>query len=206
MAKNQYCEIYVVRHGQTDWNVKSIIQGQSDIELNKTGVLQAEDLSKKLTNVKFDAVFSSDLMRAKRTAEIIVLEKQLAVKTTQALRERYFGPFEGKDWRQYDREIVALLKKYRKVGYDQKKARMETDESMIGRVIPFLREVAVGYPDKTVLIVSHGGLMRALLIHLGFGTYETLPSGSIGNLGYFKLKSDGVDFFVEETYQISRIG
>jgi broad specificity phosphatase PhoE len=167
--------------------------------------MQAKELTEKMTSVKFDAVYSSDLIRAKRTAEIIVLEKELAVKTTEALRERFFGRFEGKDWRQYDQEIIALLKKYRKIGYDQKKAIMETDESMVTRVIPFLREVAVGYAGKTVLMVSHGGLMRALLVHLGFGTYETLPPGSIRNLGFVMIKSDGVDFFIEKTDGITRL-
>jgi broad specificity phosphatase PhoE len=162
-------------------------------------------MAKKLADVKFDAAFSSDLIRAKRTAEIISLEKKLAVQTTKALRERYFGKFEGKDWIKYDNEIVTLLKKYRKVGYDQKKAIMEVDDSMISRVTTFLREIAVGYPGKNILMVSHGGLMRTILIHLGFGTYETLPPGSIGNLGYFKLKSDGVDFFIEETDGITRL-
>lgn len=205
MDNSKYCEIYVVRHGQTDWNVQSIIQGHSDIPLNKKGVEQAKKLASKLSLVKFDAVFSSDLIRAKRTAEIIVLEKKLAVKTTQALRERYFGKFEGKDWRKYDSEIIALLNKYQKVGYDQKKAVMETDISMISRVFNFLREIAVAYPGKTVLMVSHGGLMRALLIKLGFATYETLPAGSISNLGYVKIKSDGVDFFIESTDGITRL-
>ncbi len=205
MQENKYCTIYFVRHGQTDWNVKSIIQGHSDIPLNENGVSQAKKIAEKMTNVKFDAVFSSDLVRAKRTAEIIVLEKKLAIKTTEALRERFFGRFEGKDWRQYDREIVTLLKKYRKAGYDNKKAIMETDSSMISRVITFLREIAVGYAGKTVLMVSHGGLMRTLLIHLGYGTYETLPPGSISNLGYAKLRSDGVDFFISETSGVTKI-
>lgn len=204
--KNQYCTIYVVRHGQTDWNVQSIIQGQSDIPLNDVGVSQAKQLAEKLTHVHFDSVFSSDLMRAKRTAEIIVLEKKLAVETTAALRERHFGRFEGKNWRQHDREIVALLKKYRKASYAGQKTDLETDESMTGRVIPFLREASVVYPGKSVLMVSHGGLMRSLLIHLGYATYETMPPGSIDNLGYFKLRCDGVDFFVEETHGISKIG
>lgn len=204
MTDNKYCDIYFVRHGQTDWNVKSIIQGHSDIPLNENGEAQAKKVAEKMTNVKFDAVFSSDLIRAKRTAEIIVLEKKLAVKTTEALRERFFGKFEGKDWHQYDREIITLLKKYRKTGYDNKKAIMETDSSMIARVITFLREIAVAYAGKTVLMVSHGGLMRALLIHLGYGTYETLPPGSIRNLAYAKLRSDGVDFFISETSGITK--
>jgi broad specificity phosphatase PhoE len=192
-----YCTLYLVRHGETDWNKKKLIQGVTDVPLNKKGERQAEELAQKLTGVKFDAVFSSDLVRAKRTAEIISLEKKLAVKTTKALRERFFGQFEGLSYTRYNKKIVSLLKEYR---LRAKKIReLEGDEEMMARLIPFLREVAVGYFGKSVLMLSHGGIMRAFLIHLGFATYETLPSGSISNLAYVKLRCDGVDFFIEET-------
>ena len=192
-----YCTLYLVRHGETDWNKKKLIQGVTDVPLNKKGERQAEELAQKLTGVKFDAVFSSVLLRAKRTAEIISLEKKLAVKTTKALRERFFGQFEGLSYTRYNKKIVSLLKEYR---LRAKKIReLEGDEEMMARLIPFLREVAVGYFGKSVLMLSHGGIMRAFLIHLGFATYETLPSGSISNLAYVKLRCDGVDFFIEET-------
>ena len=62
----------------------------------------------------------------------------------------------------------------------------------------------IGNPGKTILVVSHGGVMRYLLIHLGFGTYTNLPTGSIGNTAYIKLETDGVDFFVKETKGITK--
>ncbi len=196
----KYCSIYLVRHGETEWNVKKIIQGITDVPLNKKGEAQAKELAEKLTHVKFDEVFSSDLIRAKRTAEIITLEKKLAVKTTKALRERYYGDFEGKSYIKYNQEIANLLKSYSTAAINKKSVKgLETDEEMMNRLIPFLREVAVGYIGKTVLLLAHGGIMRSFLIHLGFATYETLPSGSIDNLAFVELKSDGVDFFVEET-------
>ena len=73
--KKKYCTIYFARHGETSWNVKKMIQGIKDIPLNKKGEEQAMMIGEKLKNIKFDAVFSSDLIRAKRTAEIILLEK-----------------------------------------------------------------------------------------------------------------------------------
>ena len=63
--------IYIVRHGQTDWNVEGRNQGRTDIELNETGIKQAEEIAKKLEGKKFDMVFSSPLKRAYKTAQII---------------------------------------------------------------------------------------------------------------------------------------
>src|SRR3989344_4287192 len=90
------CTFYIVRHGQTDWNKKHLIQGQTDIPLNEEGKLQAKGLAAELRNTHFDAVFSSDLTRTRQTAEILALERKLAVETRKALRERTFGKLEGK--------------------------------------------------------------------------------------------------------------
>lgn len=192
-----YCTIYLTRHGETEWNAKEIIQGHSDVPLNKTGEKQAEELAKKLRTIKFDAVFSSDLIRAKRTAEIIILEKKLAVVTTKALRERLFGRFEGKHINKL-RKILGELILFSKER--QKKLSLngiENDQEVMKRFIPFTREVAVAYPDKNVLMISHGGLMRAFLSHVGFKIpkYSERP---IKNTGYLIIESDGVEFILKE--------
>ena len=93
-SEKRFCTLYLVRHGETDWNVKGLLQGHTDIDLNKTGIKQAKELAKKLRRIKFAISFSSDLLRARRTAEIIATEKKIAVKTTTTLRERKFGRFE----------------------------------------------------------------------------------------------------------------
>lgn len=202
----KYCTLYLVRHGETDWNVKGLIQGHSDIPLNENGVKQVKNLAIKLRTVKFNAVYSSDLIRAKRTAEIIAMEKKLAVKTTAALRERYFGKYEGINWRE-DKEYQKLFDKYLSLSKEERFKKsphptIETDEKLMGRFITFLREIAVFYPGGNILVVTHGGVMRAFLLHLGFGDPKTLPPGSIENTAYVKILSDGVDFFVKETFGI----
>jgi len=192
-----YCTLYIVRHGETEWNVRKIIQGHEDIPLNKKGEVQAKELAKKLRHIKFDAVFSSDLIRAKRTAEIITLEKKMAVQTTKALKERYFGKYQGRSFA-VNNEMMRLINNLKMVtGRGAKE--VEGDENIISRLTTFLREIAVTYAGKTVLVVSHGGPIRTLLIHLGFATYDNFNEGQINNLAFVKLKSDGVDFFVEET-------
>lgn len=191
---------YIVRHGETDWNIVRRIQGHTDNDINKTGELQAAKAAHNLSGIHIDLVYSSDLLRARRTAEIIVAERKLAVHTTQALRERLYGEFEGK---LYD-EVDAFYQKIMRAAdtNEEKQVRrehgVEGDDEMMGRLITFIREVAVANPGKTVLMVSHGGIMRALLVHLGCYDKATATRVKIQNTGHIKLESDGVDFFVKD--------
>ena len=75
---------------------------------------------------------------------------------------------------------------------------------MIIRFIRIIRQISLAYISKTVLVVNHGGLMRHLLIHLGYGAEAELGWGAIGNCGQVELLSDGIDFFIQETYGITK--
>lgn len=201
----QYCTFYIVRHGETEYNVKKLIQGQSDIPLNTVGEQQAANLAKEFKNFHFDAIFASDLSRAKRTAEIIALEHKLAVNTTKLLRERQLGKFVGQSLellKKIDQELKSLNEQ-EKISY-KTQHDIEDTEEMVSRFLTFLRETAIVYPGKIVLVTSHGGMIRVLLDHLGFFTKEDLL-GNISNGAYIKLQSDGVDFFLQETKGIKKV-
>jgi Fructose-2,6-bisphosphatase len=208
--KNNYCHIYLVRHGETDWNVKGLVQGHSDIPLNENGRWQAKELAKKLARINFAAAFSSDLIRAKKTAEIVALEKKITLKTITALRERRFGRLEGKSHKEGEaaKELAFLWSKLAKLTDEEKKKYqledVENDEELMARFIPALREIAIAYPGKNVLVVTHGGVMRAFLIHLGVGDEKTFPPGSIENTSVFKIDSDGVEFWVRNIEEINK--
>lgn len=208
--KKNYCTFYIVRHGETEWNIKGIIQGHKDSPLTKQGVGQAKQVAKLFKKVKFDEIFSSDLFRAKRTAEIIALEKKMAVKTNKLLRERLLGRFQGRKVVEMRKELKEQLEKREELSREERfKFRLEdgfeTDEEIIGRFITFLRETAIACPKKKVLIVTHGGMMKTFLIHLGFAEHEELPPGSIENAGYIILECDGVDFFIKEVKGVNRL-
>lgn len=202
--KNQNTTFYIVRHGQTEWNVKGLMQGQKDSILTMVGEEQAKNVAKELQPIKFDAAFSSDLVRAKRTAEIIALDDKLAVQTSKLLRERAFGKLEGQPY-----EAIKTYENFYLALNDQDKLKYrvdensETDEEVVFRMIRFIRETAIIYPGKTVLIVSHGDIMHKFLIHLGFAAHANLPVWGLGNTCYIKIETDGTDFFVKETKRIT---
>jgi broad specificity phosphatase PhoE len=204
MRQNRYATFYVVRHGETVWNSEGRLQGQMDSPLTEKGLEQARNVAKKLKHISFDAAFSSDLLRAKRTAEIIALEHAIAVDTVEALRERKFGQVEGKKLDELRVDLKEIMEAFDAMPPEERFVYrfvedMESDDEVATRFITYLREIAVAYVGKTVLLVCHGGLMRAFLIKIGFAAHAELPPGTIDNAAYFKLESDGVDFFVKET-------
>jgi len=208
--KNNLCTIYVVRHAESGVNVKKEGGKAFDPTLEKTAGLtdkgrnQANILATKFKKIHFEAIFASDYPRAKETAEILKLKRNLMVQTTKAIRERQFGIWAGK-WHLVKNKLQEQIKK---LAEEEKKKfvfeDVETEEHAGERLNIFLREIAVAYPNKKILVVSHGNIMRSLLWKLGWATYHELYSGSVTNTGYFILESDGTDFFLKEVVGINK--
>jgi broad specificity phosphatase PhoE len=193
---------YVVRHGETEWNVQGLMQGHQDSPLTANGKQQIHDLAAELKDIHFDHVFSSDLLRAKQTAEILAIQRQLAVNMTRLLRERSFGKYEGRPRQEFEEENRELIARYESLSGKEKiefkyADDMESSGEVASRLLTFLRETAVAYSGKHILVVAHGGVLRVLLQHLGYKVKS--GPGTIGNAAYIKLLSDGVEFAVEET-------
>lgn len=152
--------LYLVRHGETVGNVKGIIQGQSPGRLSENGKSQVARLAERLRHEEFDSIYSSDLTRAKDTAKTIHQHHpKIPLKFVKALRERSFGPHEGKLC-----EDVGLVAGEKWEGLPQ---GAESDESLRQRCAAFLQKVLRDHPVGSVLFVSHGGTLNALLYVLG---------------------------------------
>lgn len=213
---NKLTTIYVVRHGQSEFNATLDFRtidkdGEFGAHLTNLGRMQAQELAKKVKPVHFAAIFSSDLARAKETAQAVALERKIAVETTNAIRERDIVRYAiSLGYKSLDEIEVWLKKELKKLDemgkmnyrYNQD---METPNEAATRLLTFIREVAVAYAGQTVMVVCHSNLMRCLLNHLGFAKFDELPRSSVKNTAYFVLESDGVDFFVKETNGIKKI-
>lgn len=202
MASN--CLIYMVRHGETHWNVERRLQGHADSPLTTRGIREAQRVADELAPVRFDVVYASDLLRARRTAELLVQERKLRVIGTELLRERYFGRYEGQPYTHFRTEMADALAQRDGLVYEQQldyriHPEIETDRQVTDRALDLVQEVTRQHGGKSVLMVTHGGMVRSLLYRLGYGCVDGYPKKlHVGNLGYFVLETDGVDMKVGE--------
>lgn len=146
--------IYLVRHGETDWNRERRVQGSTDIPLNATGRAQAKITGELLARRQWDAIFASPLSRAMETAEIIAAEVGLPSPiAVGAVVERSYGDAEGRT----DAELDALYSN------DEEVPGRETREAVAERVIPALVEIAEANQGRSVIVVVHGGVIASVL-------------------------------------------
>ncbi|BEV70831.1 histidine phosphatase family protein [Paludibacterium sp. THUN1379] len=151
----------LVRHGETDWNIERRLQGQIDIQLNTTGLQQADRLSQALAQagLAFSALYVSDLQRARQTAAAIARDNALTPIATERLRERHFGHFQGLTYAEAE---VRIPEDYRLFKSRDPAYAPGSGESLAvfqSRVQTFFDEAAARHPGQTVLVVSHGGVL-----------------------------------------------
>lgn len=149
--------ILLARHGQTDWNLERRVQGHTDRALDETGRAQARTLADELEDEQLDAIYSSDLIRALDTARHVADRRGLSVMALPDLREKHFGTWEGLT----DAEVIERFPSARNDPWGDG----ETGESVERRVLRALRRIADAHPNGRVLVVSHGGPLRAVLRH-----------------------------------------
>lgn len=154
-----------VRHGQTEWNLLRRYQGHSDIPLNETGIWQAQQLAKRLKSHKIDYVFSSDLQRAVKTAEIIRADRDIPVQQDVRLRELFFGVKEGQSFDEGERHWPAVVDRLNEHKKNPPEGGERLDQ-LSQRVGSFLEETSRQCEGKSVLIVAHSGTIRAMLEQL----------------------------------------
>jgi uncharacterized phosphatase len=164
-------EIYLVRHGETDWNRARRIQGRTDIPLNQIGREQARRTARLLARRTWDAVFTSPLSRARETAQIIASELGLPdPEQVASLVERNYGDAEGLDFRQIEARYPE------RTDVPGREARPDVAE----RVMRELRRIAESHPCESLVIVSHGGAIRAVLSEVGTTwSINRITNGSI---------------------------
>jgi probable phosphoglycerate mutase len=154
--------ILAIRHGETDWNRDTRIQGYLDIGLNATGRWQAGRLAAALVDEDIAAVYSSDLARAHDTAQPLAAGIGLPVQLRPALRERAFGAFEGQTYQQIEQRWPADCQRWRQRDPDFAPEGGESLTAFYGRCVDAAATLAAAHPGQTVVLVSHGGVLDCL--------------------------------------------
>ena len=165
-------KIYVIRHGQTDWNKEGRLQGHSGADLNENGVALAEETAQHLQDVPFDLCFTSPALRAEHTAQIILNNRIIPVIEDNRLLEIGFGVWEGVPAFSKDAEIKfepEVFKGFLRdpLSYVPPEGG-ESISDVLERTGDFLDEILKepAYQDKTILMSTHGCASRALMTRM----------------------------------------
>ncbi|RKM61263.1 histidine phosphatase family protein [Butyrivibrio sp. CB08] len=163
-------KIYLTRHGQTDYNKKRMMQGRSDIPLNDVGIAQATARRQQLGDIKFDAVYSSPLVRAVKTASIIGDVSEEEVITDERIIEANFGKYELMNYYGTGLKMMAYWSLPEIFPAPE---GVETIKEMRARTASFIEEL-LQHDYETVLVACHGGIIRPIR-----GYLESKKSGII---------------------------
>lgn len=162
MEKKITAELIVVRHGETIWNERELIQGHLDTDLSPLGIRQAEAIAERLTEKKVTAIYSSDLKRAYKTAECLADKTGHKIITDSRLRERCLGIFQGFTMDEVERKYPVEFNLYKTAGPDHIVPEGESRRQQFERSIECIKEIVERHPDECVVVVAHGGVLNGL--------------------------------------------
>ena len=165
--------LILIRHGQSVWNATNRFTGWTDVELSEKGVIEAEEAGRQLSGIRIDVVHTSDLIRAQRTAEIVMQQNESFAETIPThydwrLNERHYGALQGlnkaETAEKHGAEQVHLWRR----SFDVPPPEGESLEMTAERTIPYFTEEIL--PDlesgKNVLVSAHGNSLRSIVMHL----------------------------------------
>jgi len=155
--------VLLIRHGQTDWNAQTRLQGHTDIPLNAEGRAQAERLRAALAGEALDAVYSSDLQRARDTAQAVAQATGAALTLERGLRERAFGSFEGATFAELEQRWPEQTARWRR--RDPGFAPPDGGEALqdfYARCVATAERLAAAHPGGSIAMVAHGGVLDSL--------------------------------------------
>lgn len=155
-------KIYIARHGETEYNRLDIIQGSRDIELNEAGHLQAQTLATRFRNISIDAIYSSNLKRARQTAGYVAKQKKLEITTCDDLREMNFGDYEGLNYFDVKSDFEKLKVQWAKGLIEKSCKNGESPVQVFKRADSCCKKIFNENEGKSILMVLHGRLIRIL--------------------------------------------
>lgn len=166
-----HAKLIIVRHGQSEWNALNKFTGWVDVDLAPKGIAEAKEAGEKLKSYKFDMAFTSKLIRAKKTLDLILDvtgQTDLEIVENQALNERMYGELQGKDKdearKEFGEEQIHIWRR----SFDIPPPGGESLKGTADRVLPYYKEVIE--PElkagKSIIIAAHGNSLRALIMYL----------------------------------------
>lgn len=187
MGLDSVTTVLAVRHGETAWNRESRIQGHLDIPLSPLGLAQAQRLAQALAGEPLDAIYASDLGRARQTAAAVAERVGLPVQEDAGLRERGFGCFEGLSWSEIESRWPEQALRWKRRDPDFGSEGGERLRDFYARAVGAVERLAQAHPGQTLLVVAHGGVMDCLYRAGRRLALEAPRSWTLGNASINRL-------------------
>lgn len=188
--------LYIVRHGETDWNKMGKYQGITDVPLNENGLNQAKACGKALKDVQFDRILSSDLSRALVTAEVIRGNRTTPITVDERLRELNFGDWEAMLFSDIEARWPGLIDEMYLRPHLVKVPNGESFKDLQDRAWAGLEEfINANDGDETLLITCHGGTIRTLICKLLDISISHCWNFSQGNTAINRIFYNGMEEF-----------
>jgi len=205
-------DILLIRHGETDWNVDKRLQGHIDIPLNAEGQRQAAALGRVLENEPLDAIYASDLQRARDTAQAVATLQGKTVQIDPALRERCYGGFEGLQHhdieQRYPEDFAAWKSRELDARYPAGERIAETMREFSGRAVgavsAIVREGAADGHRK-IAIVTHGGVLECIYRWARQTGFAHARDFDIFNASINRLQWDGERIHIRQWADIAHL-
>jgi probable phosphoglycerate mutase len=183
-------ELLLVRHGETDWNRDQRFQGHADPPLNETGRAQARSVANDLAAERIDAIYTSDLARARETAELIAERAGVPFVLEPQLREVDVGEWQGLTQDEIEERFPEGMRNWHERGHGWE--RGETYDQLAERVLEALERIVSRHPGGRVVVVGHGGTIRVTRAHVDESTVvehrRALPPAS--NCEVFRIGAE----------------
>jgi|SRR3989338_1890509 len=194
--------LFLVRHGQTDWNKEKRIQGLQPVPLNEEGFAQAKKLADFFKNIELDCIIASPLERTMQTAEVISGATSVPIQTDSAFQDRAHGDHEGLLGEELRKLIPDLKVQWAKAGIDWTRGGVETVRDLQLRVRKGFDELLRAHKGETVLIVTHDIIIKSIVHYLHNGKLETVfERESVDNAGIIKAELKNGKWIVESVSQ-----
>lgn len=184
-------KLFFIRHGQTDWNVKGKIQGSLDVELNDTGISQAEELGRKILkcNYKFSKIYSSTQKRAVKTAEILSNAINKDYIPINGLEEMNLGEWQGLSWQEVKEKFPEEYEEWYNNRRYTKPPKGESYEDMLQRVLIVIHKIIDENCDD-VAIVTHSAVIMCLQCYISDTSFDKMMKFKTDNTTITELDSN----------------
>ena len=179
--------LILIRHGETIWNTQLRMQGSLDSDLTPKGELQIKALGEWMKEIPFDYLYCSDTPRAHKTAEALSKYTGHTLNFDKRLREKNLGIFEGLTSEEAREQYPEAFKLFKTAGANYVIDQGESTQQLLDRALEVIEEIRIRHPQKVVVAVTHGGVVRVLMKHVLGIPLDAPTQFLIGNTGIFRL-------------------